>query len=82
MIVDSRRLALADQSYVLAKADLYRALEVARREELALYEVPIWRVFRAAKQRSRLLDARVALQVAQARLARAERDRDLALGAA
>lgn len=67
---------------VLAKIEFYRLRDQVFREEMALYDIPAWRLFKRARQRTRILSAKVALRVAEAAVAEAERERDAARGAA
>lgn len=77
-----RFLSGVEIDVVFAKAARIKARERVRREELALYSLPLWRFIRRSRQASRLLDAQVALCAAENAVREAETRRSAARGEA
>jgi hypothetical protein len=77
-----RFLSAAEIDVVFAKAARIKARERVRREELALYSLPLWRFIRRGRQASRLLDAQVALCAAENAVREAGARRSAARGGA
>lgn len=77
-----RFLSVGEVDVVFAKAARIKARERVRREELALYSLPLWRFIRRSRQASRLLDAQVALCAAENSVREAEARRATARGGA
>lgn len=66
---------MTNADYVLAKVAFYRERDRVTREEVALLNIPAWRLLRRARQSARVLEARVSLTVAESKVKRLERER-------